>query len=512
MFVLRMKLDRGFLLVGGVILFWAIFQSSRIAAAAQVSANRWSPRQRIPGIQDEADTPYLVADRNQTVHAFHSMLIEEDSPELAIVYSNWNLDLGWTLPVDILLPFGGDLAYMQGAFLDQSGMMHIIFYCCDDFSPNIYYSRAPAHEADRASAWSVPELIGEKASSPHTATLVGDNRGNLFVLYGGNLDGKGIYAFHSPDSGDTWSLPVPVFLTDDSTLLPIGIQAHVDHQGRLHAVWVVNNPSGTGDAIYYAGLEADRETWRDPVVFAEINQSDFRVGLISRVGNPAIAAYNQELIAIYMVCSPCEKRMRRSIDGGKTWTVPQDPFQTSRGMYGPVDFVIDSNDTLHVIFGDRARGQTMYHSVWRDGHWLELELVVPLSELKYPRGSPMAFTPTNPNAVISQGNVILISWRLDPGQGDNGTWYSYKELDTPELPLVPLPTVSAISAITPMPNITPVLPFSTPSPTPMTFSEEYGSPSFSNNPTDPLILGVLPVVLVIAGLIVGLQLFHHHRY
>lgn len=33
----------------------------------------------------------------------------------------------------------------------------------------------------------------------------------------------------------------------------------------------------------------------------------------------------------------------------------------------------------------------------------------------------------------------MVVWRTDPGNGNNGAWYAYTELDAPYLPLVALP-------------------------------------------------------------------------
>jgi hypothetical protein len=47
--------------------------------------------------------------------------------------------------------------------------------------------------------------------------------------------------------------------------------------------------------------------------------------------------------------------------------------------------------------------------------------------------------------VVSQGNTILVTWRTDLLSKGNGVWYSYKQVDTPELPVIELPSASNIN-------------------------------------------------------------------
>jgi hypothetical protein len=146
---------------------------------------------------------------------------------------------------------------------------------------------------------------------------------------------------------------------------------------------------------------------------------------------------------MYSACEPCEKRMRRSEDGGDTWTQPE-AFLPSRGDSGPVTYAVDGNNVLHALWGDRAQGFSLWHRSTSSpsGPWSAPDPVVPLGERERHADNPAtAFESYNPRAVVSQGNVLLVSWRLDPGAGGNGTWYSFTSLDTAELPFIAVPTI-----------------------------------------------------------------------
>ena len=178
---------------------------------------QWSLPQRIPGYDDGAPAPYLVADHNRTVYAFNDKMVEG---EQVIVYSQWTLKQGWTAPVDILLSPLAQQARIVGALLDPAGGMQVAFFGGNELGANIYYSHSNATEARRAPAWSPPAVVGDDAAIPTSAALAGDGHGNLFILYSGRREGLGLYSIHSADSGATWPTPQAVFLTSSDKQWP----------------------------------------------------------------------------------------------------------------------------------------------------------------------------------------------------------------------------------------------------------------------------------------------------
>lgn len=459
---------------------------------------RWSPRQRIPGTFDKVETPYLVADSAGTVHAFYSQPVEDD-PSLntwAIFYSQWTVERGWTTPVDIILSPSGPQAHVMGAVLDQHGFMHVIFYGGEDTEKGIYYTKAPATKMQQGTAWSAPQLIGG-AGLGRTAAIVGDGQNNLFVLYDGRQEGSGVYAISSTDGGEAWSDPMPIFLVADDRLLPYALQVRMDQQQQVHAVWSVNDLSGRGTAIEYARLEAGHTQWDEPMMLAVQEEGDYQAAW------PAIGMNQQDLFVIYLKGSPVKRMMRRSRDGGQTWTKPVLAFP-SEGEYGWADFAVDSAGALHVLFGDRAQGLDLWHSTWQGNSWRGPEPVVPLVGLEqYYHGGAAAFHPWWPHAVVSQGNILLVAWKQDPGLDGNGSWFSYIQLNTPAVAPKPIPTVLPSPTATSLP-ITPTV---TATPTALVagalITKQQGSSSATlTNPAGPLIFGIAPVILLVVGVII----------
>jgi hypothetical protein len=210
-----------------------------------------------------------------------------------------------------------------------------------------------------------------------------------------------------------------------------------------------------------------------------------------------------------MVCSPCERRMRISYDDGRTWTNPVEPFHPSRGEYGAAEFAIDSEDILHVIFGDRARGRTLWHGVWQNGLWAEPEPIVPPIESQIYQEGPENFFPQRPHAALVNGNVLLVTWQTDRGHVHNGTWYSSTTLSAPELPVIPLPSIQETSI--PLARTISAAPDPTTTPESIPAIQD-DLPRYSiDNPGSSLVLAVFPVVAVIAAVLIFQELLRFRK-
>jgi hypothetical protein len=496
--LIRMSIKHGFFFasVGSLVVLFLISAIVPLPSLAQ-SPLRWSLPQRIRGIADDTNPPYLVADQNRTVHAFYSQWTGND---LAVFYNQWTQTGGWTTPTDVLLSPDKQQATVLGAFLDYKGIFHVIFYGGIAEGAEIYYSSAPAANAGQALAWSTPRMIGDGATAPASGVLAGDGKSNLFVLYGGNRDGYGVYEVHSADGGATWSDPASLFLTDSNVQSTCCLRLHLGEKGWLHAIWLVVDKKGQGRGIYYARLNLRDGQWRFPLSLAQ-TPSGLGVRdptIIEHDGIIFAAFYDADLGGHYV--------MRISSDDGQTWKDPITPFPKHIGANGAGSFVVDANGDLHLFWGERIPGSQgspdihgMWHSLWQgDAPWSEPEAVVSGQ-------ASSEFDPSAPNAVVSQGNVILVTWREDPGLAGNGVWYSYSSLNAPELPLLALPTPAASS--TAGPSVTATSEHSVPTRTTIprpAFTPQADSAlptSFDSNPDIGILIAILPVVLILSALV-----------
>jgi hypothetical protein len=409
-------------------------------ARAQGNQPGWTIVQQVPGYLDDTFTPFLMADKNRTVHAFANQWVGTEDRQLAIVYRKWTLDGGWTSPVDILLWPEGEVI-IQGAFLNNEGILHIIFWGGKDSVGNLYYSNVPVALAERAPAWSSPKVIGPNAIYPASAKLQGDAVGNLVAIYSSRLDENGVYSVQSHDGGESWSDPAPIYLTGDTDNIPYSIQMTVDSANQMHAAWNVVNSVGNDLSLHYARYAAG--SWSEAILLDEkVNQAEF-----FGPSYPSIATSGNEVLVFYNSGNPNAngpvglgrpvQMMRASPDGGITWGKPITPFPQFQGRSGEHTLSVDSNGVVHAIFIQRIdqsiNGQYrpiggIWHSEYRDTRWTEPELI------------PIPFAAHDIRSVISQGNVLLAAWHADPGVGEFGVYNSFKILDAPELP-VETPTI-----------------------------------------------------------------------
>ena len=469
---------------------------------------QWSPPQTIPGYQSQTWPPILIADRNRMVHAFSYQWLGDDEGDSrrAIVYNNWSRETGWNEPVDILLsPIKGD-ARLTSAFLDQEGMMHVVFWGGDNTQANFYYSKAPAADAGNARAWSSPVLITANAGDPEGSALFAKGSDQLGVLFHGNQEGNGIYATYSIDGGDSWSNPELLFPSGD--LLIRDLQISQSQSGKLHAIWNEITTGGEGRGIYYSSLRIGDSQWSPPI---KLVQAESGYG----VQTPALIEYRGDIFAFFNVGGTVGIVMRRSMDEGISWSQPVQIFSRHVGVNGSLSLVVDGNDDLHIFFGQRITGNPdihgMWHSVWQGGKWSEPEPIVSGPQIADLVGDK-AFDPYEARAVVSHGNVILVTWRSDPGLKGNGVWYSYKNLDAAELPIEVLPTVRLVlthesteAASTPMTLAQNELSNQPSELFSESLNEETGGMS---SPIQLMIVGVVPAIILISGVIIMKRLLH----
>lgn len=502
------------LIIGVVYLCLSLLIGLSALTVIAQTADEWFPLRRVPEYLDDTLTPYLIADQNKTVHAFVSQWVENDPPQMAIVYRQWTLTGGWTTPVDILLPSFGETQVL-GALLDHDGMIHLLFRMGEARASNIYYSTAPAVAADRAPSWYTPEMVGTGAVFPASASLSGDGTGNMVIIYIGNNDGNGVYSIHSSNGGQSWTEPKPIYLTLDQKLIPFSLQMTNGQEGQLHAVWNVVDSTGVDKSLHYARFDLSSQLWSEPLAL------DTRIEAESFFGPsfPSIVDNGKELVVMYNSGNPTARefvgagrpvqQVRYSSDGGNTWNDPPGPFPRHQGRSGSHDLVVDSSGIVHALFIQRIEPDSpgkydpiggLWHSELRNGGWTEPDLF-DLGELS---GHDI-------QTVISQGNVLLITMREDPGAGQDGIWFSFTTLNAPELPILALQTPAAKPTASAVPTTTPQIPTPTPLFNTVVVNQTNSSSGVGDDPAGLLLFGLAPLVLVLSGIVLLSQLLRFRR-
>jgi hypothetical protein len=472
--------------------------SGRAHSADLQGPSQWSQPRRVPDYHDLLRAPYLAADSSRTVYAFDIELSE--AGDFTIIYRSWSLAQGWSAPVDVLvLEFGGSAPALEGVFIDHAGMIHLIYFGSDAEGEAIFYTRAPAAEANHARSWSVPRRVGIDAGPVASAALTGDGNGQMVVVYAGLRQGGGLYEVHTTDGGEVWSVPVLISRTRGQELWPGPMWLETDDFGRVHAVWDIVDPQGLAVEVRYARLEAGLEGWGHEFIL--VHKQEER----DILGWPSVVSRGSQVIAIYSNLFPTTRFMRLSEDGGLTWSAPVRPFpQVGGAEYAHL--VKDSAGTVHMILGARSQDASLgglWYSRLVGNQWTALE---PISA-RPPSPPDPEFGPCCPHAVVSQGNILLATWPHNVRREFlTGAWYAYMVLDAPELPVIPLPT----STPAPEPSVTPATPSTVAATrTPRVGSSEggesfnrTGSPA-AGDPAGPILAGSVPILIIVFALILG---------
>jgi hypothetical protein len=451
---------------------------------------QWTFQRQIPDYYNHSRAPYMVADQNRTVHAFNIQPIAQD--ERALFYRQWSLERGWTRPLDIIIPPRSGTFSVEEIFLDQAGFLRMIFFVGDPDSGGIYFTSAHVSEAGHAKSWSQPMLIAEDAGPLGAAAMAHDDSGVIVVVYAGRNDGIGVYEVRSLDNGVTWSTPREVSLVIQDESWPFAVKMIRDQGDGLHVVWSLVGVRGIGEAVYYSRSSFAGSPWSASYALAELDEGEYSTNF------PSIIEHNNEIFVVYQDSSPATRWMRRSTDGGRTWTAPVRPF-LHEGEYEAAVLLEDGSQTLHMILGNRIGNPEihgMWHSIWTGERWTDLEPIV-----SGPKTN--SFDPSAPQAVISQGNVLLASWWMDTSSAyRNGAWYSYTSLDAPELPVSLIPTLEASPTqnFAVMETATPS-PSSTPTTRPVILSNDKNVSFLEFSPGVPILFSIIPVIILITAVI-----------
>jgi hypothetical protein len=464
----------------------------------------WSEQKRIPDYPDfTQEPPYLIADQNNTIHAFNAQVLqpdEENSPK-AIFYRQWTREGGWTSPNDIIYDRGGGTVDILGVVSDSSGTVYLLFQ--KDFH-DIYLTVTHLADAGKSTDWSSPILLASQSTHVGIGfeiigAIATDDNGNLVVIYSGSEVGKGLYSVSSSDYGSNWSDPYPVYLTGDDTVVVTDPALYVGRSGLFHAVWSTFLNNGSGGPGYYGQYDPGTRTWTEPIPLD-----------LPGIRTPDVIEYEDQIIVSYYHRNVNGNWWRISGDGGKSWSIPSQVSTHHVGTNGRVSFVVDSQNNLYAFFGERINdlNHGMWQSRWTGYTWTEPEPVVRGPQIRDVIGGD-GFDPRAARAIVSNGNLILVTWTTDGFAGENGVWYSVKQVDAPALPSVALqePTNIPPATITVSAPSTAVQVAATAT---RAFDKNDDTPGSALNPQLSIIIGVVPVLLVLLGTIFIFS-FRHNK-
>ena len=283
----------------------------------------------------------------------------------ALVMSSADGGITWSAPLDDFTgPILGDDPWYSAVGSDSAGNLYAAGIYTDQSDPNITDHWFVRRSADGGVSWSIVDDVAPFSGSwfNQANAIAADAAGNVYVA--GFLN--------TTSTSDAWIVRKSVggtsFTTVDS--LPSGIgataifvhptagifvagQANVLVQGRTIRAWIVRRSANAG------------ATWQTVDTFYGTKGSTYYFGRAYGVGADAHGnLYVAGALAIpYRGSAVWEWVVRKSTNGGSSWSTV-DTYQLAPGGNSvPAGFVADSNGNLYVA----GYGSTTY---WGAANWI----------------------------------------------------------------------------------------------------------------------------------------------
>ena len=288
--------------------------------------------------------------------------VEQWAGKEFIYYNRWD-GSSWFQPPGLLAtPPSGGRAYLPAVAADGQGRFHLLW--TDTYS--LYYSR----ELEEG-FWSVSRPISGPGRTFYSAITVGP-QGRIHATWEETADPLfntdfEIYYSQSDDGGETWSLPVNVSRSADSSRVPF---IAVDGQGGVHIAWAeednpAEHPGGVnGDDVFYGHSADGGKTWSVPI---NLSQSPGNSGPIRLVADSQGSVHAVYVDAVQMGESVQSGRLLHRRWDGRAWSEPVVILDAVTTGDQP-DVAVDSHGNLHVVWMETYRGnQEIFHLQSADG-------------------------------------------------------------------------------------------------------------------------------------------------
>lgn len=515
--------------------------TSRQTALAQGPGGNWSDFVNISNTPTASTYPCITADAAGNVHVLWSEDVggttrnlqfqQDGSPLLdsrgnqinnltasgnTLFYTRWD-GKKWLDPTDVQINSSG-LAQYPEAVVDLHGILHVVWVSTEGDLARLYYSRVPADQAESAHAWPEPVLLAEPILfAYYPADIATDPTGGLHVLYAQLGIEPGAYIINSLDGGNTWSDPLRLYSTTDAKGAQEGVsnmRIVADGKGRLHATWSRYGADGNGKGIYYSQSSDLGRTWSKPQEVAVWQPGWYEVDWLS------VGAVEDEIHLVWEGSAEVAALNERiSHDGGLTWGQPHRILSKLVGENGFADLVVDSDNQLHMLWVQRGDADSIAHGVWytswNKDYWQDpillggsvsdlyarVDQLSPSALKNLMRGTFTGGGLRYPKAAIVNGNQLFV---VVVNESDGDIWSSHTTLPAPSIPAKPYPQPTAM----PTPTSTP-LTRTVPTPTLVARDLNSDAPVKSASAGDPILIGVLPALLLIVGILVYIRIFRH---
>jgi hypothetical protein len=471
----------------------ATAQQTTFAQTGQAT-NNWSRPLPVSGALPGSWYPSVAATDNGIVSIIWTVTQNGQNT----IYFSQNDGVAWSRPIDILI--GGLHADLR---LDGRNLLHLVYQNDTD----VFASDAPVQLAGAATNWNEPLKLSRQAADSGDFLVAPD--GTLHAVWSERSaddknDLQAVYS-QSKDGGQSWGT---YHIIGDNIADSTRIRLTRGANGALYALWGAKPDGENLDGIAVNLSQDDGVTWMGaPHTLAFPNEP---------MRQPALAVdKNNALVLVYDFGVKDETFFQVSTDAGATWS-DQKPIPglfAANPATGNDYFALanDSAGRVHLIaVGRKSKDQTspgVYHLVWDGAAWSKPE------EL-YQNGTFIEF----PDIAVSNGNRLHVVFSTRDRNRLSGTpdssyqiWYTTAETDAPAATRAPLPTFTPQPTDTPTPLAT-AEPTRRPTLTPVAASSNSsGDAPAMSNPFLPIVVGVAPVLVLMAVVLVLNRVLRHRR-
>jgi hypothetical protein len=524
----------------GLVLICLVSIVAPTMVQAQSPDGDWSDYVNISNTPTASTYPCIVADAQGYVHVLWSedvggitnspILNVDGIPALdsrgnrinylynignTLFYSRWDGE-SWLEPIDVQVNSTGLVEYPRAA-IDHKGLMHVVWGASQGQIVQIMYSQVPANKADLTTYWTQPVVLVEQTlAAYYPFDIAVDSKDGVHIFYSQLGEHPGAFVINSSDGGKTWSNPIQVYPVQDPTGTSEGVSTTglvIDAKDRLHATWTRYDSSGNGKAIYYSQSTDLGETWSRPFEVAKWQPGWYETDWLSTgvVGDEIHLSWEGGKVAY--------QNERISNDGGQTWGENQIILPNLVGENGYANYVVDSSNQLHMFVVKRADpnsfAQGVWYTTWEQNHWADPVLLGTRNLLLYEKAGEL--TPESLQAItrgtftgnglryqmstIVNGNQIFV---VVVNEYDGEIWSSHTTLNTPQIPPVSYPSLTAPSVLVPTSTgvvTTTQVTQTMDTPTPL-LQPGQTAQAGEIQPSDILLFGVFPAAVIIIGIII----------
>ena len=371
--------------------FFLIFVSSWHPSSAQSPDGVWANFENISLTNGSSSYPVVISDQTGLIHALWSedasgkagrAAVDSngdpvldprgnpinilDSAGGTIYYAQYD-GTKWGAPKDLFDTTSGILEYPD-AVVDTHGILHAVWMGSEAQTGRLVYSHVSVSDAGKSSAWSQAVVLAEPIlAAYYPVAIVADTNGGLHIAYSSLGSSPGLMIINSDDGGTSWSNPLRIYATLDSTGGEEGIspiRLVIDKQDRLHVTFTRYGKDGNGKAVYYAQSNDLGRTWSVPYEVAVWQPGYYEVDWLSA------GIVKDEIHLIWEGGTIAFLNERISRDGGKTWGEAHQILPNLVGENGFADLVVDSADQLYMLVVKRGDGFTLTNGIWYS-HWID---------------------------------------------------------------------------------------------------------------------------------------------